>query len=280
MQSAQWVEHDAVPLWSAHFAPMSELHLEWMPVSETSPTELHASAVYHEIWACTQPQRLEHCVHLHVGPLSHGMYEVCQLPSAPDHLAAYVDGHPVPTRIDASSTSPIAGPKVHCMLVATAHAHLVLRYSTPWPRDGVTRPAFSCRLPMLCLRVHSTNGQRARFGPLEKAHTTYVTGAVATWFDVEPYEFVQVPVHWISESSGIWERYATLALSVTAAFLALVALYALHTTSEYFVLRTDMLAMALDIDFSDGAWSPTPPAQLSYVAQLTAWLQAPWAIPV
>lgn len=262
----------------------------WLPAPISSVVLMHATAGYHEVWAHTKSARVEHCVHLHAGPLSHGTYEVCRWPWVPAHLAAYANGHPIPvcidvqpkstTRIDASSVSPPVWHRVLCVLATPGHTHLVLRYSTPSPLDAVTLPAFSYRLPIFLLRVHGSETRHVRFHPGLQAHVTYGEAALATWFDMEPNELVQVLVRWVS---GFRHTdlctWALCILSMTAVLLALAALYTTLMTSKHLLLRTDMLAMALDIDFSDGAWLPSPPERASYLSLVVSWLQTPWSLP-
>ncbi|WFD19563.1 hypothetical protein MCAP1_001797 [Malassezia caprae] len=270
--------------------------LRWAPAPCALPAPvppaalMHATAGYHEVWAHARSGRVEHCVHLHAGPLAHGTYELCRWPWAPAHLAVFANGHRIPARlhvqpntatlIDAPSASPPVWHRVHCVLATPGHTHLVLRYSTPFPLDTVTLPAFPQRFPIFLLRVNGTETQQARFHPGVHAHVTYGEAALATWFDMDPNELVQVPVQWVPGAQRANTCILALGiLGTTALLLALAAMYAIHTTSEHLLLRTDMLAMALDINFSDGAWLPTPPARASSLSLVVSWLQAPWVVP-
>ncbi|SHO77893.1 Uncharacterized protein MSYG_2235 [Malassezia sympodialis ATCC 42132] len=248
--------------------------------------KMMATAGYLEIWPCTKTRRVQHCVHLHAGPLPYGSYELANWPWAPAHLEAYVNGHPVPvhievhplssTRIDAPTANPTTWHRVQCVLATPGHTHLILRYSTPYPLGTVTLPAFPSRIPIFLLRVHGSETRQPRIDPHVQAHITYGEAALVTWFDMGPYDLVHVPVRLVARSPCVVR--ALVLLSMTALLLTLAAVYALHKTSEHLLLRTDMLAMALDIDFADGAWLPNPPIRSSPLS-VVAWLQAPWALP-
>lgn len=270
--------------------------LRWVLATRHSPSSMpplapmHVITSYHEVWPRSKKKRVEHCVHLHAGPLPYGTYEVCCWASRPAQLEAYVNGHPVPvhldahtsttTHIDSAHMSPPVWYRAQCVLATPGHTHVLLRYSTPWPLDVVIPPAFSVQLPIFLLRVHPADYRCARFDPFVDAHITYGEAALATWFDLSPCKPMYIPVHF---PRTFWcrklEAGAAL-LGVMAFAWVLVAFYTIHTTTEQVLLRTDVLAMALDVDFSDGAWLPAAPTKPSGVSWWAAWLQAPWTVPV
>ena len=243
--------------------------------SATAPTLSETSrpilSVHQEVWPFVDEGYVQHRIDMKLGPGTTGRGVVCWFSDKPMGLDVLWQGQSLPhemvpdllaTTHTASTAS--AAPCMHALHMAwppDPRTMLTLQYTTPWVgyEGHVSMPCFASALPMITLRAHGYEDCRPCIEA--DAHRTYHDATLVTWFHVRPYTSLTVPLRLVSERTSTAPRAWTNAVflaSLALAFIATCWAYMAHTTSQRLVVHVDALAMALDIDLSDGVWMDAP----------------------
>ncbi|WFD30384.1 hypothetical protein MSPP1_001403 [Malassezia sp. CBS 17886] len=253
------------------------------PTFTPAPT-FAASAVHHEVWPCIDAgaDTLRHRIAFRTMQCDETEHPILMLPltTQPSDVTAYANGTLVPAFVTARrSTVAAVGTPPASPLNAAIHVRiqthrrpvvqLDIFYATPSRRAAlvpfpVVQPGFPTEIPVATMHVHGVDDWSVRLAraPPPGAHVG-VQGAsvhvtmfhvraevpLALWMEMEP-----------RASAGSARAPAPFAPPLYASFSVLLALVSLGIAvavrlSLFRVLfRIDLLAMALDIDFSDGTW--------------------------
>lgn len=246
------------------------------PAPQPTPALLQPTSVHHEAWPCAREHRIVHHLLLNVfGPMEGGAPPVLVFPTdvltdaMVASLAAYINGHPVRALI-----TPYTGPNgqradelaavalsIPDVAVRGYKAQMELSFAVPWsPSQGfsVLCPAPLVRVPLMVLKVHGSEHRVPRL--VHEATADHITSAhevCLTSFPEKPVPLRSVPFQLVRAPSAArspW-LFVVLGASLVLAFTALWYMHGLHRTLEELRMHTDVLAMALDVDFRDGRWA-------------------------
>ncbi|WFD03530.1 hypothetical protein MOBT1_002221 [Malassezia obtusa] len=239
-----------------------------VPRAPAPQAPLVLTTLHHEVWPCAA-HAMHHIALDAFGAAGTAEQTVLLFPAAAldtiGGLTAYVNGHAVRVHLEAQGASgadadagvPVlaaASLAVPAAAVRGAHAQIALYYTTPWApstRLAVACPAPPAALPRTVLRVHGRGAQVPRLLGETDAHIVHGTDAVITTFPQRrraPYT-LEFALHTPRTDVRLWLALALLA-ACTAWWMATTSA-AVHRHAT----QVEALAMALDIDLSDGHWA-------------------------
>lgn len=252
-----------------------------LPVARVSAPSnacvLKVRSVNHDVWLGTADMRHRVVIEGH-GALCAASYAVLFFPAedAPTSVVARVQDHSVRATVqDQLSTTthaekPVPAPLCRAVTIAldtdvAGAVRVELVYST--------RGALVCAgppnvAPVYTLCIHAPEKQvPVLMCPPAEAHTEYIGSmALVTRHHVRPHVSLRVHValHAPLATSNAAPRwlYAIVLASVCVALISTVFAASAHAALRRLDLQVESLAMALDVDFSDGQYisTPRPPA--------------------
>lgn len=255
------------------------------------PLSLNNLSVLHQVYLQPEHTKCMHRLLLRTDTLAPGTYAVCILPNLPHVLKALEHEHAVhlyeePSlqlqettprfqHVENTTNSALACRNSICMVVDEPQSvHVVVQYETPLCSNGlngynIMRPLFLDHVSTYKLHILDA----------KKRHVLWndVSGACAvsgddvpsvTWLDMPRRTAKAVSFTWAEAPKprpiSIIHIVSTLCcFSMAVALMALLWARAAHMESQKLHIRVEALAMALDIDFSDGQWKPPPASSLA-----------------
>lgn len=252
--------------------PTNESHSE-----VRKPMALAPASVQHTVW----PGASEAChrVFVHTRDLVPGAHTLCLLPCEPSGIEVLRGGQ-TSVRTYTVRRAPQA-PFDHLYEVRLGVDEplnvLDVQFDFASRRLDFERPLFVGGVASYLLQVGTEPSHTARFH-VSDAHVAYDNTNSACWTHIPPSTpcRIRVDLQHRGARPFPYVPVAMGALCVLAAFLAAIWAYGAHTTARQLSMRIDALAMALDVDFTDGQWLASAEAPYTPVPGVASSWRLPW----
>lgn len=279
MQATQ--DSQRVPCTPVHFAA-DTLIVRLRPTNEShseshKPRALAPASVKHTVWPGAPGA--SHRVFVHTQDLVPGAHTLCLLPCEPSGIEVLRGGH-TSVRVYVVRRAPQA-PFDHVYEVRLGVDEpldiLDMQFDFASRRLEFERPLFVGGVASYLLQVHTKPSYTAHFH-VSDTHVAYDDTRSASWTHIPPSTPCHIRVDLLHRGARPFPYVPVTmgALCVLAAFLASMWAYGAHTTARQLNMRIDALAMALDVDFTDGQWLASAEAPYTPVPGVASSWRLRW----
>ena len=258
------------------------LTVRWRPTNEShsevlTPRKVAPTLVQHTVW----PGASEAChrVFVHTRELVPGAHTLCLLPCEPSSIQVVRGGQKFVRTYTVRRAPQAPFDRVYEVRLGVDEPLDLVDVQLDFVsrRLDFERPLFAGGVASYLLQVGTKPSYTARFH-VSDALVAYDDTNSARWTHIPPSTPCRIRVTLMHRDARPLP-YVPVALGMlcaVAACLATIWAYGAHATARQLSMRIDALAMALDVDFTDGQWLASADAPYTPVPGVASSWRLPW----